>query len=83
MARPRPSRVPADPTISPELRIFLDQVDRRVPPSKDNATAAPAVTDDEDAGYEIKSRWYDLTNDAEYVCLDATAGAAVWKKTTP
>ena len=48
-----------------------------------NGTAAPTVTDDGNNGYSIGSRWYDLTNKAEYVCLDTTAGAATWKKTTP
>lgn len=81
--RQRPSRVPRDPAISPELRGFLDDLERKIPPVKSDATAAPAVTDDGDAGWRIGSRWYDLTNDAEYVCLDITAGAAVWKKTTP
>lgn len=46
------------------------------------ATAAPAVTDDSGAGYAVGSRWIDTTNDKEYVCLDATAGAAVWTETT-
>jgi len=69
--------------MSNEMRSFLDDLDQRTPFSNLAATAAPAVTDDNDAGYQIGSRWYDLTNDAEYVCLDTTAGAAVWKKTTP
>lgn len=46
------------------------------------ATAAPAVTDDSGDGYAVGSRWLDTTNDKEYVCLDATAGAAVWTETT-
>jgi hypothetical protein len=54
-----------------------------IPSSKYNATAAPTVDDDVTLGYAIGSRWYDVTGDAEYVCLDATDGAAVWWKTTP
>ena len=46
-------------------------------------TVAPTVNDDSGDGYTIGSRWYDTTGDAEYVCLDASAGAAAWKKTTP
>lgn len=80
--RQRPSRVPRV-EIPPELRDFLDRLDRKVPPNNEAATAAPAVTDDGEDGWRIGSRWYDLTNNAEYVCLDITAGAAVWKKTTP
>ena len=47
------------------------------------ATAAPsAATDDVTLGYSVGSRWFDVTADKEYVCLDATDGAAVWKETT-
>jgi hypothetical protein len=47
------------------------------------ATGAPTVNDDAGDGYSLTSRWYDTTNDKEYVCLDSTAGAAVWRLTTP
>lgn len=47
-----------------------------------SATAAPTVNDDSDAGYSVGSRWQDVTNDKEYVCLDASVGAAVWIETT-
>ena len=47
-----------------------------------SATANPVVTDDSAAGYSVGSRWFNVTADEEYVCLDATATAAVWKKTT-
>lgn len=47
------------------------------------AAVAPAVTDDSGDGYSVGSNWYDTTADDAYVCLDATVGAAVWKKTTP
>lgn len=46
------------------------------------ATAAPDADNDVDEGYEPGSRWVDTTNDKEYVCLDATDGAAVWTETT-
>ena len=46
------------------------------------AAVAPVVTDDSAAGYAIGSRWFDTTADKEYVCLDASAGAAVWIETT-
>lgn len=46
----------------------------------DAATTAPIVTDDADAGYSLGSRWIDVTNDEIYFCVDATAGAAVWKR---
>jgi hypothetical protein len=42
-------------------------------------TTAPAVTDDSGDGYSVGSRWVDTTNGNEYVCLDNTLGAAVWR----
>ncbi len=47
-----------------------------------DATAAPGVNDDSNAGYSVGSRWLDTTNDKEYVCLDASVGAAAWTETT-
>ena len=46
------------------------------------AVAAPTTGDDSADGYSIGSRWYDVTDDREYVCLDATVTAAAWKETT-
>ena len=47
-----------------------------------NASVAPVVGDDIADGYGIGSRWLDTTADEAYVCLDASAGAAVWVNTT-
>ena len=46
------------------------------------ASAAPTVNEDSGDGYSVGSRWIDTTADKEYVCLDATVGAAVWTETT-
>ncbi len=46
------------------------------------AVVAPVATDDSAAGYAVGSRWIDTVTDKEYVCVDATATAAVWKRTT-
>lgn len=56
-----------------------------VTPIKDNFSAviAPAVTDDTAGGYAIGSQWVDTALKDGYICVDATNGAAVWKKTTP
>ena len=51
--------------------------------NNESASAAPTVNDDSSAGYAIGSRWLDTTNDREYVALDVTVGAAVWRETTP
>jgi hypothetical protein len=47
-----------------------------------NASVAPTATDDSGSGYVVGSRWIDTTADKEYVCVDATATAAVWTETT-
>ena len=47
-----------------------------------DATQAPTVNNDVDEGYTVGSRWFDVTNDKEYACLDNTDGAAVWTETT-
>ena len=47
-----------------------------------DATAAPTTGDDTGDGYSVGSRWIDVTNDKEYVCLDASSAAAVWTETT-
>ena len=47
-----------------------------------DATSAPGVGNDNTEGYAVGSRWVDVTNNKEYVCLDASTGAAVWTETT-
>lgn len=47
-----------------------------------DATSAPAVSNDNTEGYAVGSRWIDINNDKEYVCLDVTTGSAVWVETT-
>lgn len=71
----RASRVPRA-NISPELRDFLDKLDRRVPNCNYTATGAPTVNDDGDHGYQLGSIWIDSPD--VYMCVDTTAGAAVW-----
>lgn len=51
--------------------------------NKWNGTQAPTVNNDVDEGYLVGSKWYDVTNDNAYTCLDNTDGAAVWSKFAP
>jgi len=46
------------------------------------ATTDPTTWDDSWDGYTVWSRWINITDDKEFVCLDATATAAVWTETT-
>ena len=48
-----------------------------------SASTAPTINDDSGDGYSVGSRWINTTSDEEYVCVDSTGGAAVWKNTTP
>lgn len=43
-----------------------------------NASAAPQVTDDTSSLYAIGSKWYWPAMGVEWVCKDASVGAAVW-----
>lgn len=43
------------------------------------AAAAPTLVDDSTLGYKPGSRWLDTVAKQHYVCVDATAGAAIWQ----
>lgn len=51
-------------------------------PKNNSALVAPAASNDDSEGYEVQSRWTDTALSKEYVCVDATTGAAVWVETT-
>lgn len=42
------------------------------------ANGAPTVNDDVGLGFAVGSVWIDTTNGDQYICEDATSGAAVW-----
>lgn len=48
-----------------------------------DATNAPLLTDDVNSGYSVGSKWYDITNNIEYTCLDNTLNNAIWKSFNP
>ncbi len=45
-------------------------------------TSDPTVTDDAASDFIVTSRWINTSSKEEFVCLDATPGAAIWKGTT-
>ena len=45
-----------------------------------DATTAPGTGDDALDGFRPNSLWYDATGKKLYLCIDNTAGAAVWKE---
>lgn len=45
-------------------------------------TTDPTADDDTSQGYQIGSRWVNTATQHEWVCLDATEGAARWRNTT-
>jgi hypothetical protein len=45
-----------------------------------SAVVGPTATDDSGSGYAINSVWVDTAADNVYLCVDATATAAVWKQ---
>lgn len=47
------------------------------------AAIAPATTDDGAAGFPIGSLWVDSVLQDGYMSVNASTGAAVWKKITP
>lgn len=70
-----------------QLNMLQRQVDGIVKPevilNNRSALIAPTINDGSFVGYSIGSIWIDTTLDDAYICCDATAGAAVWKKITP
>lgn len=47
-----------------------------------NATTNPTNSNDTSENYEVGSRWFNISADKEYVCLDGSSFAAVWLETT-
>lgn len=47
-----------------------------------STTTDPTTGDDNLDGYSIGSRWFNTSTDKEFVALDVSTAAAVWKETT-
>lgn len=81
--------MPGGPVSIPDEFVTGDMLaDGSITPGKlsptllHTATSDPTATDDSGDGYAIGSRWINTATDSEFVCTDATAGAAVWVDTT-
>lgn len=64
-----------------KLNTNFDTIDANLPKKNLSASAAPTTADDVNSDYSVGSVWIDTTNDNAYICVDATAAAAVWKST--
>lgn len=58
-------------------RAFRYDIDR-VATREVHFAAAPTITDDERAGYDVGTTWVDTATGDIYVLVDNTSGAAVW-----
>lgn len=50
-----------------------------VPQKRIETTVDPTVNDDSGSGYAVNDLWTNTTDDTSWICVDATATAAVWK----
>jgi len=50
-----------------------------VPQKRIETTVDPTVNDDSASGYAVNDLWTNTTDDTSWICVDATATAAVWK----
>lgn len=58
------------------IKAVLDAI-----PKFNQAAGPPGASNDNTEGYSISpaSRWFDTTNQNDYICTDASTGAAVWQ----
>lgn len=54
--------------------------DTKVDVSAHRASGNPTATDDTDSGFYIGAVWINTSTDESWICVDDTAGAAVWNK---
>jgi hypothetical protein len=70
-------------TTDKTLKVYRTAGGTSAVQAKTNITTTdPLVTSDSASGYAIGSRWINTATSNEFVCTDATVGAAVWKNST-
>ncbi len=73
----------ADPSKEIEIDAsdVLTSTKRSVNLKKNNfiATVNPISTDDSDSDYGVGSSWFNVTDDIQFKCIDASVGAAIWQ----
>lgn len=62
------------------ITAYNNTLEPNVKKHKFDATTYPTVNDDVNSGYSVGSISHDITNDQVYICIDPTAGAAIWIK---
>lgn len=67
----------------PSLHALVDSSGNGFQPQSNRSAAVdPTVSDDSAAGYAVGSYWVNTTTDEAFICVDDTAGAAVWLSMT-
>jgi len=67
---------------STDRTLTMPDADKELLQDNLSAVVPPAAGNDNTQGYGIGSSWIDTSADKEYVCTDASTGAAVWKDRT-
>jgi len=71
---------PAGTTLtSTDVQAVIAEI-RTNNPKNNYSTASPTAANDNTQGYRVFSIWVNTSNSTTYICIDATTGAAVWKK---
>lgn len=50
----------------------------KVPKSAMEATINPTVSDDVTGGFEVGSRWFNISTGEQFLCVDNSTGEAIW-----
>lgn len=62
-----------------DVQAVIEEI-RTNNPKNNSAATNPAASNDNTQGYRLFSIWVNTSNTSSYICIDASTGAAVWKK---